>query len=365
NINMEGNLLENMTADELIQAQAHVWSYSFNYVVTMCLKCVVELRVPDAIYRHGAPMSLSDLISELPLHPMKTDALRRVLRLLIQAGFFTAVKQESGEEHYSLTPAGRLLVEGVPGAAAPHIFVHTNPKTMSSWGMLSTWFQISDNPVPYEAGSDGVSYWENLEKDPEQKKVFFDAMAGDSELIATVLASEDYRKEVFEGVETMVDVGGGTGVFSVAIAKAFPDMKCILFDLPDVVKNFKDVEVKNLEVVGGDMFQDPIPTADAVFLKWVLHGLDDERCAKILKSCREAVSSSTERKKGKVIIVDMVVDTDELSQVQLCYDILMMGCHNGKERTEDEWRIVFDSAGFSGYKIVRSLGPRSIIEAYP
>ncbi|CAN0896760.1 Trans-resveratrol di-O-methyltransferase [Linum grandiflorum] len=359
---MEGNyLLGNMTADELLKAQAHVWSYSFNYIVTMCLKCAVELRVPNAIHRHGAPMSLSDLVSELPLHPMKTDALRRLLRLLIQAGFFTAVKQESGEEHYGLTHAARLLLDGEPGAATPHIFLHTDPKTMSSWGMLSMWFQISDNPVPYEAGSDGVSFWENLEKDPEQKKVFFDAMAGDSELVASVLASEGYRKAVFEGVGTIVDVGGATGVFTVAIAKANPDVKCILFDVPHVVKNLKE-EVKNLVVVGGDMFQDPIPPADAVLLKYILHDWDDERCVKILKNCREAVSG---RKNGKVIIIDMVVDTDELSQVQLCFDLLMMATFNGKERTEDEWKILFNSAGFSGYKIVRSLGPRSIIEAYP
>ncbi|CAN0896767.1 Probable O-methyltransferase 3 [Linum grandiflorum] len=361
---MEGNLLENMTADELLQAQAQVWNYSFNYIVTMSLKCAVELRVPDAIHRNGAPMTLSKLISDLPLHPMKTDALRRLLRLLVQAGFFTAVKQESdlslGEEHYSLTPAGRLLVDGVPEAATPYIFLHTDPKTMSSWGMLSMWFQMSDDPVPYQAGSDGVSFWENLEKDPDQKKVFFDAMAGDSELVATVLASEEYRKEIFKGVETIVDVGGATGVFAVAIAKAFPDVKCILFDLPQIVKNLKD-EVKNLVVVGGDMFHDPIPPADAVLLKCIFHDWDDENCVKILKNCKEAVSG----KKGKVIIIDMVVEKDELSQVQLCFDLLMMATFNGKERTEDEWKILFDSAGFSGYKIVRSLGPRSIIEAYP
>ncbi|CAN0896762.1 (RS)-norcoclaurine 6-O-methyltransferase, partial [Linum grandiflorum] len=91
-----------------------------------------------------------------------------------------------------------------------------------------------------QAGSDGVSFWENLEKDPEQKKVFFDAMAGDSELVASVLASEGYRKAVFEGVGTIVDVGGATGVFTVAIAKANPDVKCILFDVPHVVKNLKE-----------------------------------------------------------------------------------------------------------------------------
>ncbi|CAN1220094.1 Probable O-methyltransferase 3 [Linum perenne] len=334
---MEG-LLSNMSSGELLEAQAHCWNYSFNYIVTMSLRCAVELRIQDAIHRHG-PMSLTTLVSTLPLHHSKTDALRRLLRLLIQAGFFTTT-----EEHYNLTAATRLLLNGGDGLLTPNLFLMTEPKTMTTWGMLSMWFQLSDDPVPYEAGNDGVSFWECLEKDPEQKKVFLDAMAGDSEVVASVLVSD---KELFRGVGKIVDVGGGTGVTAAAIAKAYPVVKCVVFDLPQIVENLKMEEVGNLAVVGGDMFEDPIPAADVV----------------LLKRCREAVLPSNSE--GKVMIIDMVVDTKELSQVQLCFDMLMLATFNGKERSEDEWKSLFDAAGFSGYKIVRSLGARSVIEAYP
>ncbi|CAN1220097.1 Probable O-methyltransferase 3 [Linum perenne] len=336
---MEG-LLSNMSSGELLEAQAHCWNYSFNYIVTMSLRCAVELRIQDAIHRHG-PMSLTTLVSTLPLHHSKTDALRRLLRLLIQAGFFTTtvVQRRESEEHYNLTAATRLLLNGGDGLLTPNLFLMTEPKTMTTWGMLSMWFQLSDDPVPYEAGNDGVSFWECLEKDPEQKKVFLDAMAGDSEVVASVLVSD---KELFRGVGKIVDVGGGTGVTAAAIAKAYPVVKCVVFDLPQIVENLKMEEVGNLAVVGGDMFEDPA--------QWILHDWDDERC-------KDA--------SGKVMIIDMVVDTKELSQVQLCFDMLMLATFNGKERSEDEWKSLFDAAGFSGYKIVRSLGARSVIEAYP
>ncbi|CAI0387080.1 unnamed protein product [Linum tenue] len=55
----------------------------------------------------------------------------------------------------------------------------------------------------------------------------------------------------------------------------------------------------------------------------------------------------------------------DFSQVQLCSDLLMMCLLNGKERTETELNNLLMAAGFSGYKIVRAIGPRSIIEAYP
>ncbi|CAN1783877.1 Probable O-methyltransferase 3 [Linum perenne] len=350
---MEG-LLSNMSSGELLEAQAHCWNYSFNYIVTMSLRCAVELRIQDAIHRHG-PMSLTTLVSTLPLHHSKTDALRRLLRLLIQAGFFTTTVVQRRE-----SAATRLLLNGGDGLLTPNLFLMTEPKTMTTWGMLSMWFQLSDDPVPYEAGNDGVSFWECLEKDPEQKKVFLDAMAGDSEVVASVLVSD---KELFRGVGKIVDVGGGTGVTAAAIAKAYPVVKCVVFDLPQIVENLKMEEVGNLAVVGGDMFEDPIPAADVVLLKWILHDWDDERCVKILKRCREAVlpSNSEGKKKkkkdasGKVMIIDMV----------LCFDMLMLATFNGKERSEDEWKSLFDAAGFSGYKIVRSLGARSVIEAYP
>ncbi|CAI0401440.1 unnamed protein product [Linum tenue] len=172
-------------------------------------------------------------------------------------------------------------------------------------------------------------------------------MIEDSKLVARVLVSE--CREVFEEswVESLVDVGGGGGTMAVEIAKTFPKLKCTVFDLPrgDGVKG-----LENLEVVGGSMFE-KVPPADIVLLK-------------------EAVSQD-DKKKGKVIVIDMVMghkavlENHELCQVQYCFDLLMLVHFNGKERNEKEWQSLFMAAGFSDYKIIRSLGPKCLIEAYP
>ena len=62
----------------------------------------------------------------------------------------------------------------------------------------------------------------------------------------------------------MVDVGGGTGLTARTISEAFPQLKCTVFDLPHVVANLP--EYRNLEFVGGDMFQS-VPSADATLMK--------------------------------------------------------------------------------------------------
>jgi trans-resveratrol di-O-methyltransferase len=74
---------------------------------------------------------------------------------------------------------------------------------------------------------------------------------------------EDY-KPIFEGLGSLVDVGGGNGAVARIISEAFPHIKCTVFDLPHVVANLP--ETTNLKYVGGDMFQS-IPSADAILFK--------------------------------------------------------------------------------------------------
>ena len=69
---------------------------------------------------------------------------------------------------------------------------------------------------------------------------------------------------MFEGLESLVDVGGGTGTVAKAIADVFPDIECAVFDIPYVVAELQGSE--NLKYLGGDMFEE-VPPADAVLLK--------------------------------------------------------------------------------------------------
>lgn len=110
-----------------------------------------------------------------------------------------------------------------------------------------------------------------------------------------------------------------------------------------------------------------IPSADAVILKWVLHDWDDEDSLKILNKCKEAIAKKGEG--GKVIIIEVVIrekeDDNDMRHVKLLFDVMMMSCLNGKERTEKEWKKLLQAAGFKHYMITPRFGFRSIIEAYP
>ena len=104
-----------------------------------------------------------------------------------------------------------------------------------------------------------------------------------------------------------------------------------------------------------------------LFLQWVLHDWNEENCIKILKRCKDSISSKGNR--GKIIIIDAVIneklDDQDKTQTKLCMDIAMMIAFNGKERTEEEWKQLFIGAGFQHYKIYHTFGFRSLIEVYP
>ncbi|TVU51111.1 hypothetical protein EJB05_02518, partial [Eragrostis curvula] len=105
-----------------------------------------------------------------------------------------------------------------------------------------------------------------------------------------------------------------------------------------------------------------IPPADALLLK---HDWSDDDCIRILKRCKEAIS--TRGPKGKLIIIDTVVGSAASKQTleaQLSIDLSMM-LVGGKEREEEQWSRMFMDAGFARYKISPILGPRSLIEVYP
>ncbi|KAL0388041.1 UNVERIFIED_CONTAM: putative O-methyltransferase 3 [Sesamum radiatum] len=292
-------MIKQEPSSEILEAEAHIWNQVFNYVNSMSVKCVTELSIPEIIHKHGRPMTLTELVDALPgVDRAKADYVRRLMRTVVHSGFFVLEKIDSSDEQgYSLTPASRLL--------------------------------IGDHPMSMKA-------FVLCELDPIQTEP---------------LRQLEIVGKCFEGLGSLVDVGGGTGTLAKAIAEAFPQIHCTVLDLAPVVAGLEGT--RNLKYVEGDMFE-YIPPSDAVLLK-------------ILKRCKEAITSNERR--GKVVIIEMVVDDQKADhksvETQLFFDMLMMTLVDGRERNQKEWAKLFFDAGFSSYKISPLLGIRSIIEVYP
>ncbi|KAK6157200.1 hypothetical protein DH2020_011448 [Rehmannia glutinosa] len=332
----------------------------------MSLKCAIQLRIPDIIHKHQKPITLSEIIDAIPnINKSKSHCVERLMRILIHSKFFTKIKISKDEneklEGYWLTPSSRLLIKDEPINVAPFALAMLDPILTDPWHHLSEWFQ-NDDRTPFVT-THGRTFWEQAGEDLRLNRFFNESMTSDTWLVASVILKD--CRHVFEGLESMVDVGGGTGTMARAISDAFPGLKCSVLELPHVIAGLEGTQ--NLTFIAGDMFES-IPPADAIFTKWVLDGLPDEECIKLLKKCKEALIPIKD-KGGKLIIADMVLDNEikehDAFETQLFLDMVVMTLVLGRQRTEEEWAKLFYEAGFTSYKIHPVLGLRSLIEVFP
>ncbi|KAJ3696817.1 hypothetical protein LUZ61_000522 [Rhynchospora tenuis] len=351
-----------MESPDMLNAEATLWSQIFSFLKSMTLKCAIEIGIPNAIHNHGQPMTLYELHDALSLPINNKPNLRRILRMLTHVGFLS-VRQNTGTDTelvYDLTPISRLVINK-PNSSSLSSFVLAMLDFTFVKSSLHLGDRLKQDKLETFEMAHGCTLWELTGQSPEFNTLFSNAMASDSSFLSDFIIKHG---NVFQGISSLVDVGGGSGSVSMAIAKAFPDIQCTVLDLPHVVSHLPDDGL--VKFVSGDMFC-YIPPVDAIFLKWILHDWADEDCIKILQRCKEAIPPRDAG--GKVIIVDAVVgsvSSTTYRESQLLFDMMMMTvCPGGKERDEDEWWNMFKEAGFSSYRIIANLGVRSIIEVYP
>ncbi|ONH92375.1 hypothetical protein PRUPE_8G171000 [Prunus persica] len=340
-------------------AKLEIWKYVFGFVEIAVVKCAIQLGIADAIESHGSPMTLLELSSALRCDP---SPLYRIMRVLVHLKIFKEKPAtQLGPKVYAQTPLSKWLLKSGKNSMAALILLESSPVMLAPWHGLSARIQGVNNSA-FEAVH-GEDVWSYAAANPNHSKLINEAMACDARVaVPAVLES---CLEVFKGLETIVDVGGGDGTTLRLLVEACPWIRGINFDLPHVVSVAQECD--RIENVGGDMF-DCVPKADAAIIMWVLHDWGDDECIRILKKCREAVPED----KGQVIIVEAVIEEDnekqdkKLTNVRLMLDMVMMAHTNtGKERTMKEWGYVLGEAGFSRHTITPIHAVQSVIQAFP
>lgn len=356
--------------EEELQGQAEAWKCTFAFAESLAVKCVVLLGIPDMIAREGprATLSLGEIVAKLPTESPDAACLFRIMRFLVAKGIFRASKsaREGGafETRYGLTPASKWLVKGRELSMAPMLLMQNDKTTLAPWHHFNEC--VLEGGVAFQKAN-GAEIWSYASDHPDFNNLFNNAMACNARIVMKAILS---KYQGFHSLNSLVDVGGGTGTAVAEIVRAYPFITGINYDLPHVVATASSLS--GVQHVGGDMFE-TVPTGDAIFMKWIMHDWNDEDCIKILKNCRKAIPDT-----GKVIIVDVVLDADQGDNtdkkrkkavdpiVGTVFDLVMVAhSSGGKERTEKEWKRILLEGGFSRYNIIEIPALQSVIEAFP
>jgi O-methyltransferase len=296
---------------------------------------VVRLDVPDALARGS--LTADELVHKAGIraHP---GALHRALRACAALGVVT----EDPVGRFGPTRLSALLTRDTPGTLKR--FVEYSGGTLwKVWTGLPEGLATGHSQARAQLGLDFFDY---LAANPKALEEFGETLKAHS-AVANIGVLERYD---FGGIRTLVDVGAGYGPLTIAVLEKYPEIRGVVFDLPEVIEAApsnlpvkSDAVARRLTYAAGDMFK-KVPPADAYVLKLIMHDWDDASCAKILTN----VCARLERG-GRVICIDNVMpplgDVSDVPQKLL--DVNMMLLLPGKERTRVEWETLYRGAGLS------------------
>lgn len=316
---------------------------------------LVSISYPGAL-RVAAEFRIADKLADGPRSPQEladgsaidSDKLYRVRRLLATREVF----HEQDDGRFELTPRAEPLRSDVPLSVREAALMLTSRAIWSSVGELTHTIEGTKPPFEEIFGPHIWAYW-SPDFDEEQELQAGRRAMTDPEIRAPLRAYD------FPASGTVVDVGGGHGTLLLRILQRNPGLRGILYDRAHLLAASRLGELNDddrWEMVVGDAFE-AAPAGDLYALKEIVRDCDDDHAALVLRNCRAAMNRG-----GRVLTFDTVLRRDDDRQVGKLMDVLLMGVHPGRHRTEEEFRRLYAAAGLRLTRIVHTDSYVSIIE---
>lgn len=316
------------------------------YWVSQALYVAAKLGIADRLA--AGPQPVDTLASDCGAQPA---ALYRLLRALASVGVFV----ESDVRRFALTPLAEPLRADAPDSKRAMVLM-TGEEQYQAWGELL--FSVQTGKTGFERRF-GISLFEYLAARPEQAALFDAAMVSiHGRETPAMLAAYD-----FSNIGMLADLGGGNGSVLIAVLQKHPQLRGILFDLPNVVeratKNFAAAGLaERCQAIGGSFFETAPAGADAYFLRHIIHDWNDEQCLTILRNIHRAA-----RPGAKLLLVETIIEPGNAPNFAKLLDLTMLVIPGGQERTADEYRRLLSAGGFELQRIVPTTAEVSILEA--
>ncbi len=166
-------------------------------MLTQCIRIAAELGIADLL--NDGSQSIEVLATKTKTHP---QSLHRVLRALVSSDIF-----EESEGIFSQTPQSALLRSDVPGSMRDIARMHGDEWQWRPWEQLE--YSVRTG-LPAFDHLYSMPMWEYFrDRNPRSGAIFDNTMAAFSSQVNDALA----KSYDFSDIDTLVDVGGGTGSF--------------------------------------------------------------------------------------------------------------------------------------------------------
>lgn len=165
-------------------------------------------------------------------------------------------------------------------------------------------------------------------------------------------------------VRGMLDIGGGSGAYSIAFAQANPALHAEILDIEDVVpiarRHIAEAGLADrVTVREGDLRTSDFGAGfDLVLISAICHMLSEDENRELLAKAYAALGPG-----GRIVISDFILDPDRAGPRQAALFALNMlvGTGNGNTYTEQEYASWMREAGFGGIRRVALPGPAHLM----
>jgi SAM-dependent methyltransferase len=308
-----------------------------------------KLGLPDRM--SARPWTAQALAAELGL---SAPHLLRFLRGLVAIG----ICEERSDGSFTLARLGEAFKSGSPSRLAEKVLIVVE----QYWQPWANLLHTLQNGEPAFEHVFGIDVWAWRNENFRGGDIFAAYLAGETFAGAgPIVEALDLA-----GVGRVADIGGGHGGLLAAILQAHPDMRGILFDLPETIIGAKKflklhgVDKRVTTVVGDFLAEIPLE-ADVYLLKSVLQHWDDVAARAILESCRDAMPA-----RARLAIIERLLPEqaqDDPSAVMI--DLHMMVITGGSARTRHELERLLAGAKLALSKVTATSSGLAVIEALP
>lgn len=199
-----------------------------------------------------------------------------------------------------------------------------------------------------------VEEWERGELPLEQAKVIAAFMHSHSVANSKAVA----RLPLFGEVRSLLDVGGGSGVFAIGLAQTWPQLSATIMEIAAMCQAAqayidKAVIADRVTTTAVDMFREDWPDGhDAHFFSNIFHDWSDKTCRLLAEKSFAALAPG-----GRIMLHEILIDDDGTGPlVAAAFSMLMLLGTRGRQYTFAELRGFLEGAGFVDVEAQRTGG---------
>jgi acetylserotonin N-methyltransferase len=285
----------------------------------------VRLGVFDRLQK--SPARASEMADEFRVDP---NALARLLDACAAMGLL----EKAGGVYRNQPAADTYLCSNSPHTLRGYI-VYSDEALYPMWAHLEDAIREGAPRWKQTFGIEGAIF-SGFFRSETAMRDFVRAMHGfGMQTSPAVVAAFD-----LSGFRTIVDLGGATGHLAIAACERYPEMRGVVFDLPQVIALAAPHE--RVEFRAGDFFADELPEGDLYALGRILHDWSEPKIHTLLQRVHAALPAG-----GGVLIAEQLLEEDGVGPMWANMQSLnMLVATEGRERSLGEYAQLLAAAGF-------------------